>query len=115
MYDAEYQRRYNRTEKRKESTRRYHLRSTYGLSLEEREAMGNTCALCGKSHKRMAVDHDHKTGEIRGILCLRCNGALGVLGDSVESLQRAIDYLQRSSFASSGVDSINQGDQPLVK
>jgi len=48
---------------------------------------------------RMAVDHDHITGEVRGLLCKRCNRALGILEDSIELLQRAIQYLQKAAAA----------------
>ena len=61
------------------------------------------CAICqvdlepsdSKSFKRQVPDHDHETGEFRGILCAHCNVGLGHLKDNVEILQRAIDYLTR--------------------
>jgi hypothetical protein len=42
----------------------------------------------------LVVDHDHNTGAVRGLLCHSCNTGLGHLGDSVETLARALDYLQ---------------------
>ena len=59
---------------------------------------GDLCGICGTSAKagrRHAIDHDHATGLVRGLLCHRCNVALGGLGDSVEGLEAAIAYLQR--------------------
>lgn len=59
--------------------RDYYLRANYGLTHEEYEDLligqCGVCALCGKPPigKRLAVDHDHNTGEIRGLLCLNCN------------------------------------------
>ena len=53
-----------------------------------------TCDLCG-STRNMGVDHDHRTDEIRGNLCGPCNQAIGQLGDSVDGLLKAIDYLTR--------------------
>lgn len=55
------------------------------------------CAICGMSQeengRRLAADHDHVKGEFRGILCNKCNSGLGMLGDSLEGLQKAIAYL----------------------
>lgn len=42
------------------------------------------------------VDHDHDTGKIRGVLCLRCNAGLGLLQDSIRVLKRALIYLERT-------------------
>jgi hypothetical protein len=53
---------------------------------------GGTCALCPE--EPTCIDHDHDTGIVRGILCRQCNGALGKLGDSVESLMRAVEYVR---------------------
>jgi Recombination endonuclease VII len=62
------------------------------------ETQNNECALCKKhlNDKTMRVDHCHKNGNVRGILCNTCNTGLGYLGDSVESLQRALNYLHQS-------------------
>jgi len=69
------------------------------------ERYGNRCAICGckAGHTskrgikaRFAVDHSHRTGRIRGLLCGRCNRGLGFFGDSVKNLQSAIRYLKNS-------------------
>jgi len=61
------------------------------------EAQSNCCALCQKQgtgrHYRLVIDHDHATGKIRGILCHRCNIAIGIFKDSPALLQSAINYL----------------------
>lgn len=65
----------------KERRRNSHLLRTFGITLEEYndllERQGGGCALCSKTPeqegKALAVDHDHKSGEIRGILCSYCN------------------------------------------
>lgn len=61
-------------------------------------SQGNTCAICGAKPKarRLAVDHDHKSGKIRGLLCMFCNTGLGKFRDSPELLERAIVYLEES-------------------
>lgn len=56
-----------------------------------------SCAICGKKHeintKRFAVDHDHTTGLIRGILCHSCNVGLGHFRDSEDLLRTATQYI----------------------
>lgn len=61
---------------------------------------GGVCAICkqpGKILGHLHVDHNHVTGTIRGLLCSPCNTGIGLLGDSVETLQAAVEYLTRSS------------------
>lgn len=61
------------------------------------------CAICGRPEtmtrkgrvRRLAVDHDHETGVVRGLLCAKCNAMLGAVEDSPETLRRAIQYLER--------------------
>lgn len=62
------------------------------------EAQGGACACCHeklKLDKQTHLDHDHKTGKIRELLCHHCNIALGGARDSIETLQRLIDYLRK--------------------
>lgn len=58
---------------------------------------GGVCYICrwakGKT-KRLCVDHDHETGEVRGLLCNRCNRMLGFARDDSEFFRRAADYLE---------------------
>jgi hypothetical protein len=56
------------------------------------------CAICGgnRDKRRLCVDHDHATSAIRGLLCHKCNLALGHMDDRVDWLQKAIEYLQKS-------------------
>lgn len=69
----------------------------HDLTQEEIEAMGTTCHICGKecsTGRRLAVDHDHETGAVRGVLCRGCNVGLGFFGDDPELLRAAADYIQ---------------------
>lgn len=58
------------------------------------------CAICGRADsgskrtRRLAVDHDHSTGVVRGLLCDNCNRAIGLFKDDPNSLQRAASYLR---------------------
>ncbi len=99
---AEYMREYRRRPKRKESERAGHLRRKYGMTLEQFDAMleaqGGVCAICGKprpEERTLHVDHDHDTGKIRGLLCFRCNNALGDFEEEYELFRGAADYLDR--------------------
>ena len=78
----------------------------YGITIAEYNTMvaeqGGKCKLCdttdpksNKTHNRFHIDHDHNTGEVRGLLCVACNMALGLLHDDVELLGRAIKYVTR--------------------
>lgn len=57
------------------------------------------CACCGDppGEKALSVDHDHITGQVRDLLCQRCNPGIGYFQDDPERLQKAIDYLQKWS------------------
>lgn len=80
-----------------------YVEKTYGISAEQYkilyEAQGGRCAICRRATgatRRLAVDHDHKTGEVRGLLCKPCNRyGLGMFArDNPEVFDRAADYLR---------------------
>ena len=78
-------------------------RSTYGLSLADFNTLsalqGDKCDICKNpcdESKHLVIDHDHKTGAIRGLLCHKCNRALGLFKDNIYSLHAAIEYLTSS-------------------
>lgn len=79
------------------------LISTYGISLADYNKLlneqNNVCAICGKPPKRvrLAVDHCHANGRVRGLLCFSCNSILGLAYDSVQILNRAVDYMKKHS------------------
>lgn len=81
--------------------RDYHLRSKYGINSSQYEQMlqdqNNQCkiCLCDLSNTRIDVDHDHNTGEVRGLLCHNCNSLLGHAKDNPDILAEAIVYLQQ--------------------
>lgn len=81
------------------------LRRRYGITAAEYQcrlrAQGFGCAICGNESnedgRRLVVDHDHTTGNVRGILCHLCNVGIGALGDTVERVQSAASYLTSDS------------------
>ena len=79
------------------NTRHYHLRQKYGIGAAEVEAMvaaqGGTCPICQK-RPAVHVDHDHRTGRVRGILCESCNGAIGQFNDDPTLVRAAIEYIE---------------------
>lgn len=92
------------TEKVKLRNKRIWFKRKYGVSLEElqtlRDTQQNKCAVCEDDLKDgfdVHVDHDHKTGAVRGILCRWCNTGLGQFRDSEDRLIKAVQYLQRNT------------------
>lgn len=78
-------------------TREYNLRKRYGITPEYYEELfhkqNGKCAICGTSKEKLVIDHDHKTGKVRGLLCHNCNRGLGKFRDSPRTMLRVIDYL----------------------
>jgi len=88
--------------------RKYQLLAKYGLTLLDYylmfEMQGQVCAICrtdvpvrGRAYDWFAVDHDHKTGKVRGLLCSQCNRGLGSFRDNQIFLATAVEYLQHST------------------
>lgn len=81
--------------------RRYQLARAYGITVNQYAAMvreqGGKCAICGDEPKQFHVDHDHKTNEIRGLLCGNCNVGIGHFRDNPDLMTAAIKYLRRGN------------------
>lgn len=80
--------------------RGYELKAAYGITLEEYNQyiknQNNKCAVCDEDmYKRYNVDHCHKTGKFRAILCYKCNPGLGYFEDNIGKLLLAIKYLKK--------------------
>jgi|SaaInlStandDraft_2_1057019.scaffolds.fasta_scaffold116004_2 hypothetical protein len=85
-----------------------HRRLTYNLTDDEYqmllEEQNNKCAICDitqdehyiKTKRSLHVDHDHNTGQVRGLLCNPCNRGIGYLKDTYKTVQRAAEYLLRN-------------------
>ncbi len=88
------------------SKKNYRLKQLYGITLEQYNQMfakqNGFCAICGKKEttknqynlRQLAVDHNHATGQVRGLLCSNCNLLLGCSKDNKEILLKAILYLE---------------------
>ena len=90
----------NNKEKRKIYGRIQRLKRAYGLTLEAYEILvknqNKRCLICNEiPKKKLVVDHDHKTGKIRGLLCEACNKGIGHFKDNCLNLQNAINYLRK--------------------
>jgi hypothetical protein len=89
-----------------ERTKNNDLKRLYGITLNEYTQMlteqNNQCAVChttdpGGKHKKFMVDHCHTTGKVRGLLCKRCNIALGEVNDNIGTLQAMVEYLSTNT------------------
>lgn len=104
-HDPERKRAYQRAyyKQRRDMFLEAQLKRAYGITRADYDKMfaqqNGRCAICGSTgHKgkrtaKLYVDHDHATGRVRGLLCHKCNGGLGALGDNEEGLRRALAYV----------------------
>jgi len=88
--------------KNKHKKARHQIKYKYGITYEEYELyldkQSYKCAICSihqdELSKKLNIDHNHETGEVRGLLCSNCNTALGLLKDNVDLFNKAIEYLE---------------------
>jgi hypothetical protein len=92
--------------KNKKKNKDHQLKYKFGITLQDFDRMvesqGNLCAICGGENVQirgrtvaLAVDHNHKTGKVRGLLCNGCNTSLGRFKD-IPMLKKAIKYLEET-------------------
>lgn len=76
-----------------------YLQRMHGISEDEYNMLvleiNSHCECCGKIFDKLFVDHCHNTGRIRGLLCRLCNSGIGMLGDDLEGLVKAVRYLEK--------------------
>ncbi|MGC2429272.1 MAG: endonuclease VII domain-containing protein [Nitrososphaeraceae archaeon] len=96
---------YTKTPEYKLKYKHWNLQRKFGISLEDYNKLlkiqGNTCAICKEpcsSGKNLAVDHNHITGEVRGLLCEKCNQGIGALRENPELIMSAYEYLERTTW-----------------
>ena len=101
-----------RRNSRKSYAKYRNLMRLYGITPEQYDAMvaaqHGRCAICGRiptgrppNGHLLQVDHDHETGLVRGLLCLRCNRAIALLRDDPAVARRAAAYLRRAALRGS--------------
>jgi len=86
------------------SRKRNELRKKFNMTLEEwfdlMELQQHRCAICGQHDdehwQALHVDHNHKTGQIRGLLCNKCNRGLGFFNDDPDLLKKGLEYLVKA-------------------
>jgi hypothetical protein len=87
-----------RNRMRPDERRSIHLKRMYGITNTIYEAMyeaqDGRCGICSEPHRRLVVDHDHDSGRVRGLLCRKCNAAIGQLKDNPVLLRRALSWLE---------------------
>lgn len=84
-----------------ERVRSNRLKYKYGITLDQYnlilEQQGGVCAICARlNFRNLAVDHCHKTGKVRGLLCDPCNVSLGLMGESIASIEKILVYLKNN-------------------
>ena len=84
-----------------------YMKFRYGVTLERYiellKEQGGVCAICGKEETRvnqwgpcrLSIDHDHNTDKVRGLLCQKCNAALGLLDEDAVLFAKCVSYLER--------------------
>ena len=90
--------------RQREIGRKSGYKNKYGVSVEDYERMyiaqNGCCRICERINvngKRLSIDHDHKTGRVRGLLCHPCNVMIGLAKENPHTLYRAVDYLENLS------------------
>lgn len=99
----------NKTESFRDWMNAWHLKRKFGITLDQYKSLNKAqegrCAICGGLNvagRRLAVDHCHRSGKIRGLLCYKCNVGLGSFDDDLERLLLAALYLEKHRLPSSG-------------
>lgn len=102
-HQGEYKIHYKKNKKKiLKRQRKINLRLKYGLTLKQFADMvkkqNGLCLICKKPQidkKKLCVDHDHKTGKIRGLLCDHCNKGLGHVREDIKILEAMVKYLKK--------------------
>jgi len=104
-YQREWKR--NNPQRAKRIDRAYRIKVKYGITRDEYAALlksqNGTCALCGAErassrNENLNIDHNHETGQIRGLLCTRCNTVIGLVNEDISLLSKMVEYLKEQGI-----------------
>jgi len=95
-------------------SRKYELKRLYGITLDDYNNLlkkqNYGCAICGSQMKsklgNLHVDHDHKTGIVRGLLCIQCNITLGMLREDSNRIKKVLQYLEYNTSKNTQLETI---------
>lgn len=83
------------------SIKNYGLIRKYGIDIDKFNEMleetNGVCQICGNDMKKVVIDHNHRTGKVRGIICGHCNSLLGFAKDDIKTLEMCIKYLEKNN------------------
>jgi hypothetical protein len=100
------------------ANRKWYYKKYYGMTPEEvlakKQAADFKCEICQKKKKIIHIDHCHATGLIRGLLCFKCNGAIGKFEDDPSLIQMAMNYLIKYNAISKSIPSSQHILRPLL-
>ncbi len=113
-YTQQARRNYTPEQKRKIKSRT--LVRQYGITLDQYDAMvtaqGAACLICGRTDDPLMIDHCHSTNRVRGLLCGRCNGALGLIRESEQGAIGLLSYIRTHCLALEPVSSSDIREKP---
>lgn len=89
---------YKDIEKSREYGRNCQIKTLYGISIDEFNKLvseqSGKCFICDRKPNRLYIDHCHKTKNIRKLLCQQCNSGIGMFGENIETMMKAIQYIR---------------------
>jgi hypothetical protein len=110
-------------EKVKQQRMKYHLRHNRGIEMEEYNYLltiqNKKCAICdyqepegAEAAHKLYIDHDHNLGKVRGLLCMRCNAAIGHFRESLTFMENAVEYMKKWNYGKLSDNTTNQSNSP---
>lgn len=103
-------------EEHMQQTKNNNLKNLYQISRATFDELSkNGCESCGEKEGQLCVDHDHKTSKVRGVLCTKCNFALGLLLNDENLILKLAAYIRERSKENFSIEQIEDSYAPAVK